>query len=148
MKTIDKLHDLGIRFNTIKNDGPTKTTCPWCSHTRKKNKSEKCLRVWPEEGTYYCHHCGTSGSVQEYETEYEEEDKEDIKKEDIKEDKKQKEIKSKKEKKTDKNLEELKKILSMNTVKGSKKKSFKSDSLKVEDESYISKEQFIIQDRL
>jgi len=71
MKTIDKLHDLGIRFNTIKNDGPTKTTCPWCSHTRKRNKSEKCLRVWPEEGTYYCHHCGTSGSVQEYETEYE-----------------------------------------------------------------------------
>ena len=30
----------------------------------------------------------------------------------------------------------------MNTVKGSKKKSFKSDSLKVEDTSYISKEQY------
>ena len=65
-----KLRELGIDIRSNGND-PQKAICPWCSHTRKKNKKEKCLRVWVEEGTYYCHHCGVSGSTKEYVTEYE-----------------------------------------------------------------------------
>lgn len=67
---LSKLRDLGIE---VKNNGsePQKTKCPKCSHTRTKNKNEKCLRVWVETGTYYCHHCGDNGSVVKYESKYE-----------------------------------------------------------------------------
>ncbi len=36
------------------------TTCPECSHTRKK-KSNKCLSTNTETGLFQCHHCGYSG---------------------------------------------------------------------------------------
>jgi len=65
-----KLIDLGIQIKDTGGD-PQKSTCPWCSHTRRKNKKEKCLRVWVQSGTYYCHHCGENGTVATYETEYE-----------------------------------------------------------------------------
>jgi twinkle protein len=68
---LSKLQALGINVKSNTGTEPQKTTCPKCSHTRRKNKNEKCLRVWVETGTYYCHHCGDNGSVAEYETEYE-----------------------------------------------------------------------------
>tara|TARA_Y100001937_G_scaffold20668_1_gene28821 strand:+ start:3947 stop:5662 length:1716 start_codon:yes stop_codon:yes gene_type:complete len=72
MTTEDKLRNLGIIFKTPADpSNPVKSTCPWCSHTRKRNKQEKCLRVWAEAGTYYCHHCGVNGYVNEYKSEYE-----------------------------------------------------------------------------
>lgn len=36
------------------------TTCPQCSHTRKK-KRQRCLWVSVETGNYKCHHCGWEG---------------------------------------------------------------------------------------
>ena len=38
----------------------TNTTCPECSHTRKKSR-DKCLSVNTETGVFNCHHCGYSG---------------------------------------------------------------------------------------
>ena len=38
------------------------TTCPQCSHTRKKAKG-RCLSVNTIEGVWCCHHCGWSGSL-------------------------------------------------------------------------------------
>jgi twinkle protein len=38
------------------------TTCPECSHTRKK-QHEKCLSVNIQEGTWFCHHCGWAGAL-------------------------------------------------------------------------------------
>jgi twinkle protein len=55
MSNVDKLQDLGIdlRGNV---SGEVKTTCPQCSHTRKKN-TQPCLNVNIDEGVYKCHHC-------------------------------------------------------------------------------------------
>lgn len=39
-----------------------KTTCPQCSHTRKK-KSYPCLNVNTIKGIWHCHHCGWSGGL-------------------------------------------------------------------------------------
>lgn len=47
--------------------GEVRTICPECSHTRKKS-SEKCLAVNMETSTWFCHHCGWSGSLKK--TEY------------------------------------------------------------------------------
>lgn len=41
-----------------------KTTCPQCSHTRKK-KTDRCLNVNTAEGVYHCWHCGWAGKVGE-----------------------------------------------------------------------------------
>lgn len=68
---LSKLQELGINVKHNTGTEPQKTTCPKCSHTRKRNKHEKCLRVWAEAGTYYCHHCGYNGSVADYKSEYE-----------------------------------------------------------------------------
>lgn len=38
------------------------TTCPQCSHTRKKPKA-RCLSVNTDEGIWLCHHCGWAGSL-------------------------------------------------------------------------------------
>lgn len=67
---LSKLQALGIVVPHSGND-PKKTKCPKCSHTRTRNKNEKCLRVWAESGTYYCHHCGWNGSVSLQESIYE-----------------------------------------------------------------------------
>lgn len=39
-----------------------KTTCPQCSHTRKKSKYP-CLNVNTSKGIWHCHHCGWSGGL-------------------------------------------------------------------------------------
>jgi len=39
-----------------------RTTCPKCSHRRKKNY-EKCLAVNTKKGIWLCHHCGWSGKL-------------------------------------------------------------------------------------
>jgi twinkle protein len=39
-----------------------KTTCPQCSHTRKK-KTDRCLNVNVEDGVYHCWHCGWAGKA-------------------------------------------------------------------------------------
>lgn len=44
--------------------GETRTTCPECSPTRKK-QNEKCLAVNVEKGTWICHHCGWTGGLKE-----------------------------------------------------------------------------------
>lgn len=45
-------------------DGPAeqRTTCPQCSHERKK-KTDKCLAVNVHERTWFCHHCAWSGAL-------------------------------------------------------------------------------------
>jgi len=40
------------------------TTCPKCSHERRK-KTAKCLSVNTEKGAWICHHCGWSGGLHE-----------------------------------------------------------------------------------
>ncbi len=42
--------------------GEVDTTCPKCSHTRKK-KGDKCLSVNTIDGTWFCQHCGWKGSL-------------------------------------------------------------------------------------
>lgn len=45
--------------------GPeVKTTCPQCSHTRKK-ATQKCLNVNLSDGVYHCWHCGFSGKAKD-----------------------------------------------------------------------------------
>lgn len=60
----DKLIRLGIDLKN-KWSGDLKTTCPKCSHTRKKVKDPS-LSVNIDEGVWNCHHCGWSGSVNQY----------------------------------------------------------------------------------
>ena len=57
----ERLLDLGIRVRANAR-GDVKTTCPWCSQTRK-NKTEPCLSVNVDKGVYNCHNCGISGTV-------------------------------------------------------------------------------------
>lgn len=49
-----------IRLPNNKNSGEVQTTCPKCSHTRKK-KLDKCLSVNLSTQVFICHHCGWSG---------------------------------------------------------------------------------------
>jgi len=56
----EKLEELGIVLK--RSSGYVKTTCPKCSHQRKK-KSDQCLAVDIDQGLYNCHHCGWSGNV-------------------------------------------------------------------------------------
>lgn len=42
--------------------GEVQTTCPICSHTRKK-KTDKCLSVNMDKKTWYCHHCTWKGAI-------------------------------------------------------------------------------------
>lgn len=44
--------------------GHTRTTCPACSHERRKS-SDKCLSVDVERGLFFCHHCGHSGGLKD-----------------------------------------------------------------------------------
>jgi twinkle protein len=53
--------DYGIKVSED-HKGQAHTTCPECSHTRKKSH-EPCLSVNTSEGTWFCHHCGWSGSL-------------------------------------------------------------------------------------
>ena len=42
--------------------GEVKTTCPECSHTRKK-RNYPCLNVNTDKGIWHCWHCGWSGGL-------------------------------------------------------------------------------------
>ncbi len=53
--------DLGIDTRG-KTSGNVKTTCPWCSHTRKK-KTDPCLSVNVDTGCWLCHNCGETGGL-------------------------------------------------------------------------------------
>ncbi|MDI3467931.1 MAG: hypothetical protein OJF50_006752 [Nitrospira sp.] len=58
MKTFEDFSiDLGGRSGV-----EVQTTCPQCSHTRKKSKV-RCLSVNTVEGVWVCHHCGWAGSL-------------------------------------------------------------------------------------
>jgi twinkle protein len=47
--------------------GEVQTTCPKCSHTRKK-KTDKCLSINLDKKTWFCHHCSHKGAY--FEPEY------------------------------------------------------------------------------
>ncbi len=51
-------YDYGIKIK--KSSGQVKTTCPKCSHERRK-KTEPCLSVNIDEGIWNCHNCGWKG---------------------------------------------------------------------------------------
>jgi len=53
--------DLGVDIGSHVS-GEFKTTCPWCSHTRKK-KQYPCLNVNLDKGVYHCWHCSASGGI-------------------------------------------------------------------------------------
>lgn len=53
--------DFGIDLNGRSGE-EVKTTCPQCSHTRKK-KSYPCLNVNTVKQIWHCHHCGWSGGL-------------------------------------------------------------------------------------
>lgn len=57
------LAERGIRIPNA-NDGQHRTTCPQCSHTRKK-KNDPCLSVNIADvgARFFCHHCGFEGGV-------------------------------------------------------------------------------------
>ena len=52
--------EYNIQISNGKNSGEAQTTCPKCSHDRKK-KTDKCLSVNLDKQTWYCHHCGWRG---------------------------------------------------------------------------------------
>ena len=58
----EELAKLGI--NTNVRGGETKTLCPMCSHTRKK-QNDPCLSVNVDEGIWNCFNCGWSGCVKD-----------------------------------------------------------------------------------
>jgi twinkle protein len=62
-----KFSDFNI--NVSGTSGQERTTCPQCSPDRKKS-NEKCLSVNVPERTWFCHHCGWSGTLKEKRTEY------------------------------------------------------------------------------
>jgi twinkle protein len=54
--------DFGIEIKAGKTTGEVTTTCPQCSHTRKK-KTEKCLGVNLDKCVWRCNHCGWAGGL-------------------------------------------------------------------------------------
>jgi 5S rRNA maturation endonuclease (ribonuclease M5) len=54
--------DYSIEIQTNKTVGEWKTTCPQCSHTRKK-KTDKCLSVNLGKRVWRCNHCEWSGGL-------------------------------------------------------------------------------------
>lgn len=58
---VETFNDHGISVGGARS-GEVDTLCPQCSHTRKK-KTDKCLSVNVDEGTWFCHHCNWSGGL-------------------------------------------------------------------------------------
>jgi twinkle protein len=54
--------DFDIHIPPGKNSGEFATTCPQCSHTRKK-KTQKCLSVNLDKKVWRCNHCDWSGGL-------------------------------------------------------------------------------------
>lgn len=61
--------DFNIDIRSSKTSGEVQTTCPNCSHTRKK-KTDKCLSVNLDKQTWFCHHCAWKGALIERQIEY------------------------------------------------------------------------------
>ena len=59
-----KYEDYGIEIKSSRVSGEVVTTCPQCSHTRKKKK-DKCLSVNLDKKVWHCHHCGWDGGIKE-----------------------------------------------------------------------------------
>lgn len=60
--------DFGIEMESGAR-GEVRTTCPECSHARRK-KREKCLAVNADKGTWLCQHCGFSGGLKKAQNDY------------------------------------------------------------------------------
>jgi len=56
--------DYGIELKTSKTSGEVQTTCPACSHERKK-KTDKCLSVNLDKQVWFCAHCGHKGKLKQ-----------------------------------------------------------------------------------
>ena len=56
--------EVGIEIPPTATGPEVQTTCPKCSHERKK-KNAKCLSVNTEKRTWICHHCGWTGGIGE-----------------------------------------------------------------------------------
>lgn len=54
--------DFDIHVPMGKNTGEFQSTCPQCSHTRKK-KTQKCLSVNLDKKVWHCNHCEWSGAL-------------------------------------------------------------------------------------
>jgi len=54
--------DFGLHVPMGKNSGEYHTTCPQCSHTRKK-KTQKCLSINLDKKVWRCNHCEWSGAL-------------------------------------------------------------------------------------
>jgi len=63
----DQLAQLGFIVSELR-EGQSKILCPQCSHTRKKNRTEKCLSVSIDgDGAQWrCHHCEWTGNLWRY----------------------------------------------------------------------------------
>lgn len=46
-----------IEWKDIDHNGRKRALCPKCSHTRNKNKKDRCLSINHDKGTAFCHHC-------------------------------------------------------------------------------------------
>jgi twinkle protein len=60
-KQMKSFSDYNIQIPSLET-GNIYTTCPNCSHTRKK-KNAKCLRVDNVVGSWFCYHCGWRGDL-------------------------------------------------------------------------------------
>lgn len=58
------LSKYGIEIKGSRSSGEVVTTCPKCSHTRKKSLL-KCLSVNLDKKAWYCNHCGWKGVAKE-----------------------------------------------------------------------------------
>ena len=63
MNIHEQLLQEGIRVNSQQEQ--QKVTCPKCSHTRNKNRTEPCLSVnlQNDVAMWHCHHCDWKGAV-------------------------------------------------------------------------------------
>ena len=50
-----------IEWKNIEHNGRKRSLCPKCSHTRTKNKKDRCLSIDHDKGTAFCHHCESVG---------------------------------------------------------------------------------------
>lgn len=65
MSAFDQCREHGIQLKSY-SLGEHRTTCPKCSHRRKKiNQKVACLAVSikPDCVMWFCHHCGESGGA-------------------------------------------------------------------------------------
>ena len=59
---MDVYANYGITIPNGKYAGEVTTTCPQCSHTRKK-KTDKCLSINLDKRVWRCNHCDWRGNL-------------------------------------------------------------------------------------